>query len=186
MRNALGSIFGLLTVGAISWLLYKNKPAKISQGTGYRQISNAKLTYYYVADLVLGSVPIYTTNGSRIASISPASFSALKMEGTGKLPDGRLVHWQSGSTCDVRPAGSRVYGSRSNPLTPMESIATDPKVIPFGSVVYITALGIWVTADDVGGWIKGAHIDLFTGTASKARPYLSTTTTDLIVFDSVV
>jgi 3D (Asp-Asp-Asp) domain-containing protein len=179
----LGSIFGILTLGAIGWFLSKNKPAKIFQGVGYRQISNAKLTYYYVVDLVLGNVPIYTTSGVRIASLSSSSFNALKTEGTGKLPDGRIVHWQYGSTCDVRPAGSQAYGSRSNRLTPMASIATDTTVIPFGSVVYITALGIWVTADDVGGRIKGAHIDLFTGTASVARRYLSTTSTDLIVFD---
>jgi 3D (Asp-Asp-Asp) domain-containing protein len=170
-------------VSLIGYLLYKGKKPVVTQGAGYRQISNVKLTYYYVVDLALGSVPIYDTDGVRITSLSSASFNALKTEGTGKLPDGRIVHWQTGSTCDVRPAGSSAHGSRSNPLTPMASIATDSTVIPFGSVVYIVSLGIWTTAEDVGGRIKGAHIDLFTGTASKARPYLGTNTTDLIIFD---
>lgn len=64
-------------------------------------------------------------------------------------------------------------------------IATDPKVIPTGSIVYIqfppevryqkTAKGQdwdmngWYTARDTGGGIKGNHIDLFMGYGSYAE-----------------
>ena len=39
-------------------------------------------------------------------------------------------------------------------------IAVDPKVIPYGSMVYITEIGGWLKADDCGSAIKGAKIDI--------------------------
>ena len=83
-------------------------------------------------------------------------------------------------------------GSKNNPLIPFVSIATDPKVIPFGKRVYIKeAVGLryvvgnqeWIhdgifRADDVGGAIKGNHIDVFLGNveggilgAEKINPF---------------
>ena len=57
---------------------------------------------------------------------------------------------------------------------PFRTIATDPKVIPSGSWVFVLELFSltlpdgshhdgWVRANDVGGAIKGAHLDLFVG-----------------------
>lgn len=61
-------------------------------------------------------------------------------------------------------------GTAGIPLTPMASIAVDPDVIPLGSKVWISAPGIntLTIAQDTGGAIKGARIDLFTGTGSAA------------------
>lgn len=75
-------------------------------------------------------------------------------------------------------------GSRNNELRPFYSLATDPKVIPFGTIVFIPeAVGVkyflegeerthdgYFRADDVGGAIKGNHIDVFIGNVSGGLP----------------
>ena len=47
------------------------------------------------------------------------------------------------------------------------TIAVDPKVIPYGSIVYIQDYGLYV-AEDCGGAIKQNRIDVFTASPSKA------------------
>ncbi len=49
------------------------------------------------------------------------------------------------------------------------TIATDPTVIPYGSRVYIPALGKTFIAEDCGGGIKGNRIDIFMETEREAR-----------------
>lgn len=47
------------------------------------------------------------------------------------------------------------------------TVAVDPKVIPLGSRIYIEGLGERV-AEDVGGGVKGHHIDVYLGTLPQA------------------
>ena len=49
------------------------------------------------------------------------------------------------------------------------TIAVDPRVIPYGSRVYIPALGKTFIAQDCGGGIKGNRIDIFMATEREAR-----------------
>ncbi len=49
------------------------------------------------------------------------------------------------------------------------TIATDPTVIPYGSRVYIPALGKTFIAEDCGGGIIGNRIDIFMATEREAR-----------------
>lgn len=47
------------------------------------------------------------------------------------------------------------------------TIAVDPKVIPYGSIVYIQDYGYFI-AEDCGGDIKSNRIDVFTASHEKA------------------
>ena len=81
----------------------------------------------------------------------------------------------------VRGVGGRdSLGCR---LTPMRTVAVDPKVVPRHSVLFIKETvglklpdgsahdGFWY-ASDVGGAIKGARIDLFTGAGAASMKAL--------------
>jgi membrane-bound lytic murein transglycosylase A len=76
----------------------------------------------------------------------------------------------------IRPDGP--YGAMGQILTPMVSLATDPKMVPLGALVAfevdlprkergtrLTGLGL---AQDVGGAIKGRHVDLYCGSGPQA------------------
>lgn len=52
-------------------------------------------------------------------------------------------------------------------VTAGRSIAVDPKVIPYGSKVYIEGYG-WRTAEDCGGGVDGKHIDIAVDSHSHA------------------
>ena len=77
--------------------------------------------------------------------------------------------------------GVRALDSMGCPAVPMRTLAVDPAVVPKGSVVFIKQTvglpmpngglhnGLWY-ASDVGGSIRGDHIDLYTGRgAASAR-----------------
>src|SRR5215472_7928070 len=69
------------------------------------------------------------------------------------------------------------------PITPNASIATDPNSIPTGAVTLLNGpatsacrtISSIAVAQDIGGRIKGAHIDVYTGAGSsagtKANPF---------------
>ena len=48
------------------------------------------------------------------------------------------------------------------------TIAVDPKVIPYGTKVYIEGYG-WRTAEDCGGAVNGNHIDILVNTHDQAE-----------------
>ena len=49
-------------------------------------------------------------------------------------------------------------------------VAVDPKVIPYGSWIWIEGLG-WYQAQDCGAWIKGFRLDVLTATEKDALEY---------------
>lgn len=55
-------------------------------------------------------------------------------------------------------------GKTSSGETPKKgTIATDPRVIPTGTEVYIPEWELYAVAEDIGGDIKGKRIDVYTG-----------------------
>jgi 3D (Asp-Asp-Asp) domain-containing protein len=98
------------------------------------------------------------------------------MQGTGIADNGKYIKYVSGgggwrtnfrslNNCD----GARfavvngVTGSTGRELIEGYSVAVDPRVIPYGSYVWIESLGRWFRADDTGGAIKGNKIDVYVG-----------------------
>ena len=69
------------------------------------------------------------------------------------------------SWANNRPDGI-VYGASGNVLIPNYSIAVDPDVIPYGTVVYID--GLPYVAHDCGGSIKDKSIDLYMASHEEA------------------
>ena len=66
--------------------------------------------------------------------------------------------WQDGKTALNRPA------------VPGWTIAVDPRIIPFDSLVFIPGFG-WRVAEDVGGAIKGYKIDILMETKGDAMRF---------------
>lgn len=50
-------------------------------------------------------------------------------------------------------------------------IAVDPRVIPYGSIVYIPYFDKYFVAEDCGGGIKGKKIDIFMDSEAKCRQW---------------
>ncbi|MBL4686357.1 MAG: hypothetical protein JKY37_17315 [Nannocystaceae bacterium] len=152
-------------------------------------IANHQFTYYWVSNAAdfpgANDTAVKTASCSTIATVPGAFASALKLEGTGRLPDGRIVNYDKSCGCssngcyvvagDDFPWG---IGVQNRPLQPMRSIAVDKKYIGYGEWVYAPELdgytvpnGPWgsfvhdgcLRADDTGSAIKKWHIDFFAG-----------------------
>lgn len=63
--------------------------------------------------------------------------------------------------------GDGLTATQTN-VTPGWTIAVDPKVIPYGTKVYIEGYG-WRLAEDCGGSIKGNDIDIAVNTHQEAE-----------------
>jgi 3D (Asp-Asp-Asp) domain-containing protein len=109
----------------------------------------------------------------------------LRMQGTGKLRDGRIIGFWGPCNCPNSPCFRIVerqhWGTTGTgrPLQPFRTVAVDPKLIKLGSLLHIPLLEgrtmpgrpPWggfvhdgcVTADDTGGAIRGHRLDLFVG-----------------------
>ena len=143
-----------------------------------------RVTYYWVAqqdaryDGLAPSEPLLDRDGGVLARVSRAFRKAIELEGTGRLRDGRVLNVAGRLDGQLRwvetehPYG---LGVESRPLQPFLSVATDPELIPSGTLLYLEALegflrpsgephtGL-IRADDIGRSIRGKHIDIFIGT----------------------
>lgn len=72
------------------------------------QMRRWQLTYYYVGAATRGSIPLTDVKGRALAKVSPRSFVEAALEGTTRLPDGRManVAHPAYSPCD-----SEVFGA---------------------------------------------------------------------------
>jgi 3D (Asp-Asp-Asp) domain-containing protein len=149
-----------------------------------------KVTYYWVAQEAdypgEKTERVFDMQGQSLGKFSKRFARALKLEGSAMTADNRLLNVCGRINGSVRfkvvkaPYG---LGSRNNPLVPFRSIATDPKVIPYGTILFIAkAAGAklpdgtvhdgYFMAADCGGGIKGNRLDLFTGLGDQ-RSFLT-------------
>ncbi len=73
--------------------------------------------------------------------------------------------WSNGRGVRTLPYGGVTFAPAHLSLRFYHSIAVDPRLIPMGSRVYIPAYrrinGGWFVAEDIGGAIKGRHLDVY-------------------------
>jgi len=119
-----------------------------------------------------------------IVEVSREFAHQLKVQGTGKLKDGRVLNVWGYCSCETSPCfkvTEQQWGTAGSgrPLQPFRTVAVDPKLIKLGSLLYVPLLegrvmpgrAPWggfvhdgcVVADDTGGGIKDHQLDLFVG-----------------------
>jgi len=151
-------------------------------------LGSFELTFYWIASessyVGAKDTRIYTKSCQAIADVPRKFFDALKLEGTGKLNDGRMLNYAGSCNCARSPCFEVLgadapwgKGVQNRSLEPFRSIAVDKSRIPYGDWVYVEALdGLempgdapWgdfvhdgcLRADDTGSAIVGKHIDFF-------------------------
>jgi 3D (Asp-Asp-Asp) domain-containing protein len=67
--------------------------------------------------------------------------------------------------CDTRPGALTKAGTV--PVVGFTA-AADPEVLPLGSIVHVEGLGERMV-HDMGGAVKGRHVDVFMGSCDEAR-----------------
>jgi hypothetical protein len=107
--------------------------------------------------------------GGQNISFPQGFIEKVNVDGWGRTNRGYYLgyNFSGGYLLDTRP-----LGSKNNTLL-IGDVATDYKVIPYGSKVTISSLPLpWnkkvLTAHDMGPAIKGKHIDVFTGIGQGA------------------
>lgn len=72
--------------------------------------------------------------------------------------------------------GEDPAGSLGVPLTPGRSLAADPRVVPLGSVVWLStpSLRRFAVVQDTGAAIVGSRLDLFAGAGAAAEAFAGT------------
>jgi len=146
-----------------------------------------------------GEAVLYDAACQPLARVSAAFSDAVCVEGSGRLADGTVLSFARSCSCGRRcPTGGTVCyerlsgaaypwgrGAGGRALQPLRSLAVDPTLLSLGSTLYLAdwdgfqippvgQLGGFVhdgcfRADDVGGWVEGDHVDLFSGTRAMRR-----------------
>ena len=156
-----------------------------------------KFTYYWVTEeSAFGgakTAKLYDKNCGVLANVSEGFADAIKLEGTGRLEDGRVLNYWGACGCSSDPCYFEVdashpwgHGVQNRALVPFRSVAVDKDVIAYGTKIYIQELdGVkmpglapWgdfvhdgcVSADDTGSAINGKHLDFF---SARKADYLS-------------
>lgn len=148
------------------------------------------VTLYHLASQPCPDAPqvaLPRCGGGAIASVSAGFLKSVRMQGSARLCDGRVVGVQKLSPlCFVVVAEGFPWGvtASGRAATPFRSIAVDPKVLPLGHWYYVRELDGatlpppaegqvhdgCVHADDVGGAVKGDHVDWFVGDKTAVPP----------------
>ncbi len=149
---------------------------------GASKIGDLKPTFYWVAleenDGQPRDKPLRDKDGAILAHVSAKFLAGLKMEGTGRFLDGRIINFHVRVDGEIRwrwcpPSAPYGYGLEDYILKPFKSVAVDPSVVPIPSKVYIpAALGAplpdgtlhdgFFEAIDIGAAIQNKRIDMFT------------------------
>lgn len=149
-------------------------------------LGSFNMTYYWIAaepKRAQGTQPIFDKTCKPVARVTKNFRRRLRLEGSGKLKDGRLLSkaggCQCGGPCFFVADEEHQWGAGvlDRPLKPFRSIAVDPRQVKIGTSLYVAELdGLTmpgndseggfvhdgcVIADDRGGGVRGKQIDFF-------------------------
>jgi 3D (Asp-Asp-Asp) domain-containing protein len=120
------------------------------------------------------TVAVKDAKGKVIAWVTAGFWEHFSVEGTGRLRDGRELNTSEGGFIVV----DAPMGEGNCPLQPWRTMAVDSRVIPLGTIVKIDETvglklpdgtihdGYW-QAEDTGGEVRNAHVDLYIGDGEK-------------------
>ncbi len=174
-----------------------NDGAQPNTGEPGAALGSFEFTYYWVTEESAfggaNTAKLYDNNCNTLATVSQGFANAIKLEGTGRLNDGRVLNYWGACNCSNSPCYFEVdashpwgHGVQNRALSPYRSVAVDKNVVAYGTMLYIAKLdGVqmpgdapWggfvhdgcVSADDTGSAINGKHLDFF---AARKPDYLS-------------
>lgn len=121
---------------------------------------------------------ISTINASSTRAFAPSDTVAVfghvyqlpdrpKMDGSFTLTAYNLDKVSTGKSPGDKGFGVTATGTRASTG---RTVAVDPTVIPYGSLLYIEGVG-WRLAEDTGGAIRGHHIDILVDTRGTALKF---------------
>jgi len=197
MRKSVSAFLLLLALG------FNGEPAQAARpefsdtpGIYNRKIGDLRPTFYWVAleedDGAPRDKALKDMQGNVLAMVSARFWSAIRLEGTGRLLDGRVLNYEGrvdlpGGGKEIRyivcpPEAPYGYGVNKIPLVPFRSVAVDPSVVPMGSKVFIPkAVGAILPdgsvhdgmfqAVDVGDAIRNKRIDMFTSFGDQSEVF---------------
>lgn len=145
-------------------------------------------TFYYVTDErdyadEAKDKSVLDMKGNELLKVSENFFKSLRMEGTGKLIDGRVLNYAGKANGETRYKfidEEWGHGVGSCHLKPFRSVAVDPAKIPLGSKIFVKETvgivlpdgsvhdGYWY-AEDVGSMINNLHVDFFVGLKGEMK-----------------
>ena len=189
-------MFALLIFGSTSAQAFAPiDPPEISPG--FVKVGDLKPTFYWVAlEEFNGTGPKTKTlknlDGEVLAQVSEPYWRSIRMEGTGRLLDGKVLNFDAfvdlpGGGRDIAfkvcgPEAPYGYGLNERPLRPFRSAAVDPRVIPMDSLLFIPAAKgtrlpdgaihdgyFW--AEDIGAAIQHQRIDIFTSFGDQSEVF---------------
>jgi 3D (Asp-Asp-Asp) domain-containing protein len=161
-----------------------------------KKIGDLKPTFYWVAlensDGAAKKNSLKDVSGNTLAIVADKFLKDLRMEGTGRLQDGRIINFHArvrDPRAEIRwricpPSAPYGYGLGDLSLRPFHSVAVDPDVIPIPSRVYIPAAkgaplpdgtlhDGYFEAVDIGEAIQNKRIDVFTSMGDQSRYFES-------------
>ncbi|MGZ3701071.1 MAG: 3D domain-containing protein [Bdellovibrionota bacterium] len=153
-----------------------------------KKIGDLRPTFYWVALETNDGQPkdnaLLDLSGNVIAKVSAKFLAGIRMEGTGRLLDGRVINFRARVGGDIRwrvcpPSAPYGYGLQDYALKPFHSVAVDPNVVPIPSKVYIPAAkgarlpdgtihDGYFEAVDIGDAIQNQRIDVFTSMGDQS------------------
>jgi len=135
---------------------------------GWTDAGSFKLTAYVLAQERDFPASPTVDDPCGLEGTYPSKFlfgEGVRMQGSGITNDGQILHFR-GNNCFEQLDCARTAVGRCAKTG--RTIAVDPKVISLGSEVLVEDIGYRI-AEDTGGAIRGAHIDVYYGTTLRLR-----------------